>query len=231
MSANLVTETVANLFSKESFKLLKFKSNEVTTKIIENTLDNMKATNNSGKAKTLRKFYDKLDEPSKLQFAKNIRKKSEKSETIGAYVFKIEKNVNLITKKMFKSKGKGELLTTEEKQFVEDFSCFFMKMNVPIKAIHSSYILTASYDWTVRELSLTMIRGRASYKFYNVPKEVWIHLSTLPAKAGTYWWDQWFKYTIAPAHTIRSQTRKHVVPKAKQKARQQQNFKPKGKAN
>lgn len=60
MSANLVTETVANLFSKESFKLLKFKSNEVTTKIIENTLDNMKATNNSGKAKTLRKFYDKL---------------------------------------------------------------------------------------------------------------------------------------------------------------------------
>ena len=46
---------------------------------------------------------------------------------------------------MFKSKGKGELLTTEEKQFVEDFSCFFVKMNVPIKAIHSSYILTASY--------------------------------------------------------------------------------------
>ena len=65
---------------------------------------------------------------------------------MGDYVFKIEKNVNLITKKMFKSKGKGERLTTDEKQFVEDFSCFFMKMNVPIKAIHSSYILTASYD-------------------------------------------------------------------------------------
>ena len=146
MSANLVTETVANLFSKESFKLLKFKSNEVTTKIIENTLENLKTTNNNAKAKNLRKFYDNLDEPSKLQFAKNLRKTSEKSETMGAYVFKIEKNVNLITKKMFKSKGKGELLTTEEKQFVEDFSCFFMKMNVPIKAINSSYILTASYD-------------------------------------------------------------------------------------
>ena len=48
MSANLVTETVANLFSKESFKLLKYKSNEVTAKIIENTVDKTKATYNSG---------------------------------------------------------------------------------------------------------------------------------------------------------------------------------------
>ena len=32
---------------------------------------------NSGKAKTLRKFYYKLDEPYKLQFSKNIIKKRE----------------------------------------------------------------------------------------------------------------------------------------------------------
>lgn len=114
------------------------------------------------------------------------------NKTLAEYFAQLERTVNRITTK----KALGKILTTTEQKFLDEYIDLFVFEENFFNAVNSSWIISASYQSIGKVMSVRMVRGTADYLFHNVPKWVWVHLTTLPSHAGKWWWDKWiWKYS------------------------------------
>lgn len=61
----------------------------------------------------------------------------------------------------------------------------------------SSWLIRASYNPRRKIMTVIMRRGKANYRFYNVPWTAFVAIVTLPNHAGTYWWKHFYwKYSV-----------------------------------
>lgn len=61
----------------------------------------------------------------------------------------------------------------------------------------SSWLIKASYNPRRKTMTVIMRRGKANYRFYNVPWTAFVAIVTLPNHAGTYWWKHFYwKYSV-----------------------------------
>ncbi len=112
-----------------------------------------------------------------------------------------ERRIHSITNKQ----ANGKPLTKLEKEYLEIDSLRFGKSQT--LQVNSSWIYSAKYVQDSKQLILEMKtkKGSRNYTFYKVPKWVWSFLTTLPAHAGTQWWDRNFGvfYSTNPTRWIR----------------------------
>lgn len=63
--------------------------------------------------------------------------------------------------------------------------------------ITSSWLIKASYNPRRKIMNVIMKRGKANYRFYNVPWTAFVAIVTLSEHAGTYWWKHFYwKYSV-----------------------------------
>lgn len=63
--------------------------------------------------------------------------------------------------------------------------------------ISSSWLIKASYNPRRKTMVVIMKRGKANYRFFNVPWTAFVAVVTLPNNAGTYWWKHFYwKYSV-----------------------------------
>lgn len=63
--------------------------------------------------------------------------------------------------------------------------------------ITSSWLIKASYNPRRKIMNVIMKRGKANYRFFNVPWTAFVAIVTLSEHAGTYWWKHFYwKYSV-----------------------------------
>lgn len=172
-------------------KLLKRVTAKTTAK--RNTFDKINKTIREGKNSPIashRKMVEIWNSWNQKQKQKAIYKfKSDaiNNKTLAEYFAYINRNVHRITTKMIK----GIPLSTLDMKFYLQYLEFFLFEENYYSVVNSSWIKSATYQKSTKIMRVTMIRGKLDYPFYNVPIHIWVHLTTLPSHAGTYWWDKW----------------------------------------
>lgn len=137
-------------------------------------------------------LWKSWNDKQKTQAINNFKKDMGKNKTLFEYMTNLNRRVNLITTKL----AMGKKLTTSQQQFLKDYSEFFVQEDNIWKPINSSWIISAHYKKSTKIMLVKMVRGKLTYPFYEVPVWVWVHLTTLPSNAGTWWWKEWiWKYS------------------------------------
>lgn len=92
------------------------------------------------------------------------------------------------------SENQKKLLALAEDLFVPDND------SSSYRPLHSSWLISVKYTPRTKMMWVNMIRGKAIYKFPNVPKEAYLALLAQVNHAGTYWWKNWYwKYSTNAA--------------------------------
>lgn len=211
-----ILQIVGMLVQSGIFKVLfkKFKSLSKTKpsdleKFNKFYTDNKIGTYRYGAYGSFRKFWNALTPQQKSIVRKKMFEviKSGKKTTI---IKEYKKFANEVMRTM-KKVEMGKNITREERDAYKLFEDFHLgdKSGVPkgYTTIKSSWILEIKYTQSTKRMWVKMIRGKAIYKFPQVPSIAVIALlvaNESGASVGKKWWSDWYwKYSTNSSNWVR----------------------------
>lgn len=216
MANNNITRLIRNIFTFNPTSLNGVvnqgisKFDELIRKLIAGVRTGVWRKDDNGKF--LREAYTKMDMKQKKKFRQFLRAEADTNP----WLQKEAENIKLTARNIAQKISRGRPITTFEQEFIDDFGDFLMKdkyigQEAQGNPVNSSWIISASWvgdEGQTGNMFVQMKRGRDIYKFYGVPKAVWIMLTELEANAGTWWWNNWIWKYSAYAKNWNKKTKK-----------------------